>query len=126
VYNQAFEVGRLRDLARDFPEYAAELNNRIESHKRSHHTHSAPKHTILPACADRIRLKRYCRSSYPDLSYDGLSIGDGGAAMNAYERLMQETDTERIKQIRDALIQYCKLDTLAMVRILEVLEIVEK
>ena len=121
VYNQAFEVGRLRELARDFPEYENELNNRIER----------VKDLIIP-----FRSKAYytsgMRGSYsikavlpeivPELSYDEMEIGDGGAAMHAYERLITETNPEKTQQTRNALLEYCKLDTLGMVRILEVLE----
>ena len=47
-------------------------------------------------------------------------IREGGAAMTAYARLQFEemSDYER-KEIRKALLQYCELDTLAMVMIYE-------
>jgi len=58
----------------------------------------------------------------PDLTYDEMSIGDGGAAMRTYEQLLSETDPQKIKTMRDALCEYCKLDTYGMVRLLEELE----
>ena len=42
--------------------------------------------------------------------------------MNAYERLLTETNPDMIDQTRKALLEYCKLDTYAMVRIMEKLE----
>jgi hypothetical protein len=42
--------------------------------------------------------------------------------MRAYIDLADENDPERIAAIRNDLWEYCKLDTLAMVRILEKLE----
>jgi hypothetical protein len=53
------------------------------------------------------------------LSYDNLTIGNGGDASAAFYNLRLETEEEKIKIIRQALLDYCELDTLAMVRILE-------
>lgn len=55
----------------------------------------------------------------PELTYDGMEVGDGGMAMDAYARMCRSEDPDEINQIRKALLEYCKLDTLAMVRILE-------
>lgn len=51
---------------------------------------------------------------------DEDELKDGGAAMMAYARLQFEdmSDTER-SEIRNALLRYCELDTLAMVMIYE-------
>ncbi len=43
-------------------------------------------------------------------------------AMNAFEQLQTETDIFKIAELRDNLLAYCKLDTLAMVKIFEFLE----
>jgi len=49
-----------------------------------------------------------------------LEIADGGAAMDAYHQMCAAEDKpEALAQIRDNLLAYCKLDTLAMVRILD-------
>jgi hypothetical protein len=42
--------------------------------------------------------------------------------MRAYIDLIEEKDPARIEAVRNDLWEYCKLDTLAMVRILEKLE----
>ena len=58
----------------------------------------------------------------PELSYDELEIADGGAAMEAYHQMCAAKENpEALGQIRDNLLEYCKLDTLAMVRILDTL-----
>ena len=56
-----------------------------------------------------------------ELDYEKLNIKNGSMAMNAFPRLYLKDDSE-IKQIREDLLKYCCLDTLAMVRILEKLE----
>ena len=58
----------------------------------------------------------------PSMSYDGMEIGEGQAASNAFEYLFHETNPEIIAGIRRNLLDYCKLDTLATVKILEILE----
>ncbi len=57
----------------------------------------------------------------PELSYADLNINQGGNASMAFESLYNETDESITKQTRKDLLEYCKLDTLAMVEILNVL-----
>ena len=54
----------------------------------------------------------------PEFAYDDLEVADGGMAMDAFARLLDTdiSDSERV-QLRNALLHYCKRDTLAMVRI---------
>jgi hypothetical protein len=55
----------------------------------------------------------------PELSYDGLEVADGGAAMDAYSRMSETKDPAEIERIRAALLTYCGHDTLGMVRLWE-------
>ena len=61
----------------------------------------------------------------PDLTYDGLAVADGMTANVKLAQLMLEGDSwmpaQRETERRD-LLEYCKLDTEAMVRLLEKLE----
>ena len=54
----------------------------------------------------------------PDLAYDDLEIQEGNAAAASYERLiaddLPETEAARV---RSALLEYCRRDTEAMVRV---------
>jgi hypothetical protein len=52
--------------------------------------------------------------AYKDLDM----VHEGGEAMDIYKKLSQAEDLEMISRYRSALIEYCKLDTLAMVKIL--------
>ena len=67
-------------------------------------------------------IKAVLPALVPELSYDELEINEGGLASIAYESLQTETDLMFIAEIKKQLLEYCKLDTLAMVRILEKLE----
>lgn len=116
VYNQAFEEGRLKELVRDFPEHADDIQALVArlvdllQIAREHYYHrdqfgSWSIKAVLPTIA-------------PDLSYHGMTVEHGGMAMEAfYEMLAPETSGERRDELRRGLLDYCKLDTLAMVRI---------
>ena len=67
-------------------------------------------------------IKAVLPALVPELSYDELEINEGGLASIAYESLQTETDLMFIAEIKNQLLEYCKLDTLAMVRILEKLK----
>ena len=53
----------------------------------------------------------------PEADYAGLEISDGRAAMRKYDELAQIDDEGERRRARGALRDYCRLDTLAMVRI---------
>jgi hypothetical protein len=55
------------------------------------------------------------------LSYADLDIQEGGMASLTYFSLYNDHDEQSVKKKRKNLIEYCKLDTLAMVEILAVL-----
>jgi hypothetical protein len=67
-------------------------------------------------------IKYVLPALFPDdeaLSYHNLDlIHDGSEAMNAYAALTELREDERLI-VRQSLLEYCKLDTLAMVKIWE-------
>lgn len=46
-------------------------------------------------------------------------ISNGGMAIDAYLKMRSSSDPAEIAGIRKALLEYCKLDTMAMVKILD-------
>ena len=55
----------------------------------------------------------------PDLSYSGLAIADGGTASLMYlKALKNEISAEEKEKVHADLLDYCRLDTLAEVRLL--------
>ena len=58
----------------------------------------------------------------PELSYEGMNVANGDDAVLAYKRLRETSDPAEAEQIRRDLLEYCKLDTLAMVKLLEKLK----
>ncbi|MBK9671626.1 MAG: DUF2779 domain-containing protein [Bacteroidetes bacterium] len=58
----------------------------------------------------------------PDLNFEQLEIKNGIAALAAFENLQVETDMFKALETRQKLIEYCKMDTLGLVKIVEALE----
>jgi hypothetical protein len=79
-------------------------------------------HLYLPEMRGSYSIKNVLPALIPELSYDELAIGNGADASNAFYHLKDETDTEKIKETRQALLDYCELDTLGMVRIVQKLK----
>lgn len=117
AYNMVFEKGVIKRLAAQFPAFAGRLMNIHDS--------------ILDLMAPFRRKDYYTREmngSYsikfvlpalvPGCGYDGMVIGNGGEAMSAYAALHLVKDEAEVARIRKALLEYCKLDTFAMVALL--------
>lgn len=121
VYNKAFEGRILSELAQSFPEYKLQIEERLDRlvdlmipfREKLYYT---------PEMKGSYSIKKVLPALIPSMSYDGMEIGEGQAASNAFEYLFHETNPEIIAGIRRNLLDYCKLDTLATVKILEILE----
>jgi hypothetical protein len=121
VYNKTFEITRLNEIARDFPEFEDEIEKLIRRIKDLM-VPFQKKYYYAPEMKGSYSIKAVLPSLVSDLSYDELEINEGGLASIAYESLQTETDLMFIAEIRQQLLEYCKLDTFGMVRILEKLE----
>lgn len=120
VYS-SFEITRLRELARDVPASAERIEALI-SRIKDLMIPFQKRYFYAPAMRGSYSIKAVLPALVPDMSYGDMPVADGGAAMRAFEELWYETDEERREEIRRDLLAYCKLDTLAMVRIVEQLE----
>jgi len=121
VVYSAFEAGRVKDLAEQFPEHSEALEALLERLVDLMQPFKDRAY-YAPEMHGSYSIKAVLPALVPDLSYDGLAISDGGMAMRAYYELANEKNPARIETIRNDLWEYCKLDSLAMVRILEKLE----
>jgi hypothetical protein len=123
VYNKSFEITRLKEIARDFPQYADEIEKFILRIKDLMIPFQR-KYYYAPEMKGSYSIKAVLPSLVPELSYDELEINEGGLASITFESLQTETDMMIIAETREQLLEYCKLDTLAMVKILEKLEMI--
>jgi hypothetical protein len=121
VWNQAFENTRLREIARDFPEYAANIDS-LFPRVADMMVPFRRKHLYTPDMNDSYSLKAVLPALVTDLSYYDLEIQEGGTASIIYESLYHDNDPGSVQQKRENLLAYCKMDTLSLVRILELLE----
>jgi hypothetical protein len=117
AWHASFERSRLKELAEQFPEHKAKLMSladrlvdlKVVAEKHYYHREQRGSWSIkavLPTLA-------------PELDYGTLEIKAGGAAVEAYSEAIAPgvSETERAA-IGDALREYCKRDTWAMVVLL--------
>ena len=121
VYNKAFEASRNREIAKMYPELKDEMDRfndnmvdlMIPFKNRDYYTKEMK---------GSYSIKYVLPALYPDdaeLDYSELSlIHKGDEASNAFLSLNDKTPDEQA-EIRKALLEYCKLDTYAMVKIWE-------
>jgi len=121
TYNKSFEILRLKEIAEAFPKHRKEIEERINRVKDLMIPFQK-KYYYTNNMQGSYSIKYVLPSLIPELSYENLEINEGGLASIAFESLYYETDLMRIADIRNNLLEYCKLDTFAMVKILEKLE----
>ncbi|MCG3206323.1 MAG: hypothetical protein KCHDKBKB_03058 [Elusimicrobia bacterium] len=116
VWNKAFEGGRNKEMAEQFPEYKdflLDINNRMfdlmEIVSKGYYLH--------PDFKGRWSIKNVLPVMVPELSYKDLDINKGDTAMIAWWEMVHSTDPTTKKKTVESLLKYCGLDTLAMVRI---------
>ena len=120
VWYESFEKSRNMELAELHPEhrdFLADINSRVfdlmkvfkEDYQHPDFQGSASIKKVLPVLL-------------PELSYKTLDIQNGTMAVSEWGRIIKgEASDEEIEKIKENLLKYCALDTMAMVEIFEVL-----
>ncbi|BDX21254.1 hypothetical protein TUM22923_05750 [Polynucleobacter sp. TUM22923] len=118
VYNAGFEGGKIQGLADTYPELSDELLAIKERFfdllplARNHYYH--------PEMKGSWSIKAVLPTIDPELNYSNLEISNGGMAQDAYKRAVHaQTNKEQKEAIKQAMLEYCKQDTLAMVKIMQ-------
>ena len=125
VYNAGFECQRLSDLAAWLPEFSGQIK-RIQSRLRDL-LPVVRDHAYHPAFAGSYSLKSVLPALVPDMTYDGMDVANGQAAGLAWERLIRGSlDQAENEKITKALLDYCEQDSLALLRLLETLQVVAR
>ncbi len=122
AYNKNFECGRLRELAKAFPELAVHLND-IADHIVDLIEPFRQKMVYLPEMNGSFSIKHVLPALQPDdpaLNYANLdgSVHNGSEAMTIYPQIAKMSPADAASA-RKSLLEYCKLDTLAMVKVWE-------
>jgi hypothetical protein len=121
VYNAAFENTRLRELKEDYPEYSSRISD-LQSRIVDLMSPFRSRHLCLPAMNGSYSIKAVLPALVPEMNYEVLAINNGADASASFYQLRYETDEQKVKETREALLKYCEMDTLAMVRVLEQLK----
>ncbi len=122
VWSKKFECTINKQIAERVPEAAGfieDINSRVydlmDIFTKQHYVHKDFKGSTS--------IKKVLPVLAPELSYKELAIQEGGTAASSWLKLIGDdlpaTDKSRLKK---DMLAYCKLDTFAMVRILEELE----
>ena len=120
AYNMGFEKGVLRKLAGMFEEFAPELLS-IHDNVKDLMTPFQKKDYYEPSMRGSYSIKYVLPALVPQMAqaYKELDgVQNGGDAMQTYAKLAHMKDKEEVARLREALLRYCELDTLAMVRVL--------
>jgi hypothetical protein len=121
VHYSAFEVRQVEAMVREGIPLASELLALLQ--ERSIDLHKIVEANVyLTEFNGSTSIKVVLPALVPTISYKDLEIGDGQAAGVAFREMVDPlTSSSRRQALREALLSYCELDTLAMVEIYRVL-----
>ena len=121
VVYKGFESRVNRELGLALPKYKANLDD-INERMVDLLLPFRSRHLYHPKMMGSASIKSVLPAFVPDLSYDNLEIGDGGTASLMYLSCINNSIPIAEKEkVYDNLKAYCCLDTLAEVRLIEVL-----
>lgn len=120
AYYMSFEKGVICKLAETFPEFSSHLTQ-INENMKDLIVPFQKQYYVTPTMQGSASIKQVLPALIPEMkkAYKELDgIHNGTDAMNAFPKLTDMKPEEK-ERIRKALLEYCKLDTLAMVKILK-------
>jgi len=124
AYNMSFEKGVIKKLANIYGEFTEHLMN-IHDNIKDLMIPFKDKDYYVPSMKGSYSIKYVLPALVPKMAkaYKELNlVQNGGDAMQAYPRLATMQNEDEIKRLREALLKYCELDTLAMVEVLRKLK----
>jgi hypothetical protein len=125
AYNKGFECGRINELAEAFPALRYHLLN-IRDNIVDFLDPFRAGYYYLPEMEGSFSIKKVLPALFPNdpqLDYSNLtgSVHNGGEAMTIFPKIKDMTPADQQKA-RQSLLDYCHLDTMAMVKIWQKLE----
>lgn len=125
AYNDPFERTRIKEMAEEYDDLAPHLNN-IKDNIIDLLSPFSKGYCYIPAMGSSFSIKSVLPALFPnneELNYHNLDtlVQNGGQAMTVFPKLKDMSVDEALKA-RQALLDYCHLDTLAMVRVWEKLK----
>ena len=121
AYNKAFECGRIKELADAFPDLAEHLLN-IRDNAKDLLDPFQKGYYYNKAMGGSFSIKSILPAIFPDdpaLDYHNLDgVHNGSEAMSLFPKI-KDMPPEEQEKARKNLLEYCKLDTFAMVKVWE-------
>ena len=118
-WHASFENTQNKNMAVAYPEKAAFLESLIE---RTVDLEDPFKHDYVDiAFGGSTSIKKVLPVLVPELSYDHMEVANGTEAMEGWKRLVSLPHSPDKHALREAMLKYCELDTLAMVKIYQYL-----
>ena len=111
VYS-GFERRVIKALSRDLPDLSPDLDALLE--RLWDLLKVVERNYYHPDFHGSFSIKQVLPVLVPEMSYEGLAIGDGREASAAYQNSLDCDDRQERQRIHQALRQYCGQDTLAM------------
>ncbi|RLD26628.1 MAG: DUF2779 domain-containing protein, partial [Bacteroidetes bacterium] len=121
VYNIGFERGKLIDLMELYPHFTSEINN-IINRLKDLMIPFQKKWYYTPEMKGSYSIKAVLPALVPELSYQELEIKEGGTASTIFTQMVTGEFEGDLEKSRHDLLEYCKLDTFAMVEIHRILK----
>ncbi len=123
VWNETFEATqnkRMGEIHPEYKEFCKNMNNRIFDLMIIFRD----QFYADPKFKGSYSIKKVLPVLVPQLTYEGMDIGDGATAMAQWYDMVYSTSLseKKRKSIKQNLLKYCELDTFAMVKIWEVLK----
>lgn len=117
TWHKHFENGRAKDLGELLPRYKDFFDSIIE---RTYDLKDIVENQyfVHPKFMGRSSIKFVLPALFPEMDYKKLDVKSGTDAIEAYRQILEKEIVGQEAEIkRQAMLEYCKLDTLAMVKI---------
>ena len=119
-WHKSFENTRNKEMAALYPDKAEFLNSISD---RTIDLEDMFKDGYVDiAFGGSTSIKKVLPVIVPDLSYDKMEVANGTDAMEFFTRMLNSAIGYERKKLRHEMLKYCKLDTLAMVKIFEAMK----
>jgi CRISPR/Cas system-associated exonuclease Cas4 (RecB family) len=116
VWNESFEKSRnveLMELHSEYRDFLEDVNSRVFDLMKVF-----KKDYLHPEFKGSASIKKVLPILVPELSYDDLDVQNGTMAIEAWGKtIFDNVSPDEKEKVRNDLLKYCELDTLAMVEI---------